>query len=584
VTLQLKVTEISWERVQLTFQLVFEGLQDVAAGDPDTEAVLDGRAEFRLKDGKRLLQAPATHLGGARYQLRINITQFGGRRQLPDGTWRVVGVINDEQLPGATYPIERAPELDDRSRVFMYDKNRTGYVVSFGYTEADDPPVMLMRAYQLFKKGSGKKRRGPIKKAKGIPKKLTSRASKTKLLNKFYRTVQRMHPHEGNRILFASEQRTELGGNLLRIRDRMVERGLDKDYQFDYSFRVPKNSNKESTLRAVYLLARADYVFIDDFFAMLDSLKLSKDTEVVQVWHAGSGFKSVGFSRFGKYGSPKLQNPHRKYTYAITGSKHLIPVYAEVFGIEESAVVPTGLPRIDTFIDPDRTLEATEQIYREHPDLKGKRIIMFAPTFRGRGIRDGFYPFDKIDFDALYEYCDEDTVVLFRMHHFVQEPVPIPPEYSDKFKDFSKFKNGNDLLHIVDLLITDYSSIIYEYSLLQRPMLFFAYDRDVYSATRGFHRDYGETAPGKVCLTFDDLMQALRDEDYEEWRRDAFLRENFDHVDSHSADRVIDWLILGKPIGSPVEGQDEIEGEATPDTIEGKTGSPEHAQTEEESA
>jgi CDP-ribitol ribitolphosphotransferase len=576
VALQLKVTEISWERVQLTFQLVFEGLRDAAQEDPDTEAVLNGHAEFRLKDGKRLLKAPAIHLGGAHYQLRINITQFGGRRQLQDGTWRLIAVVNDQQLQGATYPIERAAELDDRSRVFMYDKNRTGYVVSFGYTEADDPPVLLMRAYQLFKKGSGK-RPGPVKRVKNFPKKLTSRKNKTKLLNKFYRAVQRVYPHQGNRILFASEQRTELGGNLLRIRDRMVERGLDKDYEFDYSFRVPKSSNKESTLRAVYLLARADYVFIDDFFAMLDSLKLSKDTTVVQVWHAGSGFKAVGFSRFGKYGSPKLQNPHRKYTYAITGSKHLIPVYAEVFGIEESAVVPTGLPRIDTFIDPDRTLEATEKIYRDHPDLKGKRIIMFAPTFRGRGIRDGFYPFDKIDFKALYEFCGEDSVVLFRMHHFVQEPVPIPPEYRDRLQDFSSFKNGNDLLHIVDLLITDYSSIIYEYSLLQRPMLFFAYDRDVYSATRGFHRDYMDTAPGKVCLTFDDLVQAMRDEDYEEWRRDAFLRENFDHVDSHSADRVIDWLILGKPIGSPVEGQDRIEGEAQPDTIEGKTGTPQDA-------
>jgi hypothetical protein len=130
-------------------------------------------------------------------------------------------------------------------------------------------------------------------------------------------------------------------------------------------------------------------------------------------------------------------------------------------------------------------------------------------------------------------------------------------------------------------MITDYSSIIYEYSLLNRPMLFFAYDKDVYAATRGFHRDYIDTAPGKVVTTFDDLLTAMRDEDFEQWRRDQFLRENFDHVDTHSADRVIDWLILGKPIGTPVEGQaDEDPVEASIEAAEQVTEAAEVAAAE----
>ena len=65
-------------------------------------------------------------------------------------------------------------------------------------------------------------------------------------------------------------------------------------------------------------------------------------------------------------------------------------------------------------------------------------------------------------------------------------------------------------------------------------MLFFAYDRDLYSATRGFHRDYDEAAPGKVCLTFDDLLNALKNEDYELEKAAQFREENFDRIDTHS--------------------------------------------------
>ncbi len=133
------------------------------------------------------------------------------------------------------------------------------------------------------------------------------------------------------------------------------------------------------------------------------------------------------------------------------------------------------------------------------------------------------------------------------MHHFVRTPVPIPPQFGDRLLDFASFPDTNDLLHVTDLLVTDYSSIIYEYSLLDRPMVFFAYDKDVYAATRGFHRDYDLTAPGKVCETFDDLIAAIRDEDFEQWKIEYFRKENFDRIDTHSSDRVIDWLILGNP-------------------------------------
>lgn len=353
------------------------------------------------------------------------------------------------------------------------------------------------------------------------------------------------------RILFASEMRPAISGNLLRIRDRMLERGLDGQFDMVCRFRTLDTVTPEGTLLLAATMNSADIILIDDYFPLLNKIKLREDQRLIQVWHAGSGFKSVGYSRFGNYGSPRLTDTHRKYTFAICGSAHLVPVYAEVFGIPEDSVIPTGLPRIDTFLDPDRVARVKDEFKAAYPNLASKRKILFAPTFRGEGARTAFYDYSQLDFERLYEMCGDEYVLLIRMHHFISDPPPIPEEFADRIFDFSHFPDGNDLLHSTDILITDYSSILYEFSLLSRPMLFFAYDRDVYAATRGFHRPYDEIAPGKVCLTFDALVDAIENEDFEEWRIDSFRNENFDYFDTHSADRVIDQIILADPRTSP---------------------------------
>ncbi|MFF2328133.1 MULTISPECIES: CDP-glycerol glycerophosphotransferase family protein [unclassified Streptomyces] len=489
------------------------------------------------------------------HRLEINVTNFENRRQVPNGTWRIVPVAGDERLPAATFDLTAADRLDVDSRSFLYDRNRSVYVIAFGISDDDENPEFLMRTYQLFR-GAGPSK-NVVKKPLGkrIALKVMSRPRRRKIANRFYWAARRLNPPRGNRILFASEMRTALGGNLARVHDRMIERGLDEKYTFRRSFRVPDTANKWSTLRLIYLLATSDTVLMDDYFGLLGNLSISPETKIIQLWHAGSGFKAVGYSRFGKYGSPKLSNAHRKYTHVITGSKHLVPVYAEAFGIEESAVVPTGLPRIDTFLDKERSQKVTDDFFAAHPQLRGKKIVLFAPTFRGKSIGDAHYDYDRIDFGKLHEVCGDKYVVLFRMHHFIAEPPPIPAEYADRLIDFASFPDTNDLLHVTDVLVTDYSSVIYEYTLLDKPILFYAYDKDTYSVIRGFHRDYDTVAPGKICVTFDELLKALQDEDFDLSKVEEFRRENFDYVDTNSADRVIDWLVVGDHGGRDTGGR-----------------------------
>jgi CDP-ribitol ribitolphosphotransferase len=100
----------------------------------------------------------------------------------------------------------------------------------------------------------------------------------------------------------------------------------------------------------------------------------------------------------------------------------------------------------------------------------------------------------------------------------------------------------NDLLFAVDLLVTDYSSIVYEYSILGRPMLFFAYDLDDYVASRDFYEPFESFVPGRIVHTFDELLDAIRREDYQLEKVGPFARRHFDHLDGGSTDRVIDLI------------------------------------------
>ena len=81
---------------------------------------------------------------------------------------------------------------------------------------------------------------------------------------------------------------------------------------------------------------------------------------------------------------------------------------------------------------------------------------------------------------------------------------------------------------------------------MRKPMMFFAFDKVQYSFSRGFHRDYEESAPGKICYTFDELMDAFAKKDFEYEKVEEYVEKHFDYIDSHSSDRVIDWLILDK--------------------------------------
>ena len=206
---------------------------------------------------------------------------------------------------------------------------------------------------------------------------------------------------------------------------------------------------------------------------------------------------------------------------------------------------PVGIPRTDIFFDEDYKKKTCERVYAEFPGAKeAKRVILYAPTFRGNSAVDAHFPMEKLDFEEWGELCKRtDSYLIVKMHPFVQEKINIPEKYRDCIADAAQYREVNDILFITDLLITDYSSIIYEFSLLRRPMLFYAFDQIMYVSTRDFYEPYEDIVPGRIIKRFDQLMEALEKEEYDTDKIEWFIKKNFAYTDGKSTDRVIDLIV-----------------------------------------
>ncbi len=540
-----RVTKISWERIWLHLEL-----QITFAPGADRDSELSFFLVNGLFEPKAKLKV--TQTDGDIYRMKINITNPGTSLCLPQGTYSIIICQNQRQMAKAEVAESLVKHMSSASRNFLYGGRAKVYSVTFYVTEGDESLPFIM--YVLA--GGRTAISAPAvhtKKKFHLKQELKKKYSK---INKplkidMYWAYRKKYKNKSKKpvIMFMSEQSTTISTNLKAVKDRMISRGMDKDYVIVESYRSSVTNPRmglRSWMDTLRKMAMSDIIFLDDHAPVLDWLIVDKDTMIVQLWHAGAGFKSSGYSRWGHTGCPAPYGCHRQYKYGISGSRNISHFFSEVWGINDSQVLPTGMPRIDEFLDENYRKKKTKEIYEKFPICKNKKVILFAPTYRGTNKKNAHYPYELIDFRRLYELCGDEYVVLFKMHPWVADPVPVEEQYKDRFADASRYPNINDLFYFTELLITDYSSNIFEYSLMRKPMLFFAFDEIQYSFSRGFHRDYEESAPGKICHTFEEVLKAVEEKDFEYPKVEEYVEKHFDYIDSHACDRVIDWIILGQ--------------------------------------
>jgi CDP-ribitol ribitolphosphotransferase / teichoic acid ribitol-phosphate polymerase len=476
--------------------------------------------------------------------LRFNVMQGPGQVPLEPGRWRLVAVPAASSGRAAV-TVAGARPIDPPVATAVFAIGSTEFVA----TPRIDPGSGALTLDVQLRPGTDLRPSAEASPMRRRTRPVVVRLGRAKggLFRVMLQAFRALVHRTGRRILFSSDSRAELGGNLKMVYDRMVERGIDRDYELLTLFKesVSTRRSLRDRFRLPWLLARVDAIVIDDFQPIIYRVH-DPDVRIVQLWHAVGAFKTVGYSRVGKPGGPSpYGRAHKNYTFATVSSTADVPIYAEAFGIPESHVIPTGVPRVDRFFDPAHRAAALAAALEAFPAAKGRFTILFAPTFRGHGARSATYDFGRIDYAALHALCvEKDAVCIIRMHPFVRDPLRIPDELTDRLLDGSTAPiDVNDLLFAVSLLITDYSSIVYEYSTLGRPVLFYAYDLEEYVASRDFYEPYETFVPGRIVRTFDELLDAIRRDEYEIDKIAPFAARHFDHLDGGSTDRVIDLIL-----------------------------------------
>jgi len=345
-----------------------------------------------------------------------------------------------------------------------------------------------------------------------------------------------------NRICFISNRRNDMSGNFEFVYD-VLKQDKSIDMRFILDDRTIIRMSYRNAFRYGYYCATAKVILVDDYAGLLYKIPRRSGTTMMQLWHACGAFKTFGYSRMGKPGGQtQSSSAHRNYDYCIVSSKEISKFYAEGFGISLEKPIATGIPRTDIFFDAAYKKKAQEAFYAQYPQLKEKKIMLFAPTFRGNGKITGFYPVEKFDVAKMYEELGGEYAILIKHHPFVQDRNVIPEEYKDFIIDMSSNAELNDLLFITDLLISDYSSVIFEAALLDIPMLFYAYDLQRYISTRGFYYEYEEFVPGKIVSSFSQAVTAIKSNDFEVEKIKSFKTRFFDDLDGKSSQRTADLI------------------------------------------
>ena len=286
------------------------------------------------------------------------------------------------------------------------------------------------------------------------------------------------------------------------------------------------------------LLASSKYVFLNDNFMPMAFLNFKKGAVVTQLWHAEGAFKRFGLSIKQPENVRKNEIAgNKRLSYVVCSSKSVVPIYAEAFGMREEQVLPLGAPRADYLLKEENKTKAVTKIENLFPVSKGKQILLYAPTFRDTK-EENEKLLSNFDFELFKREFVDEYAVFVKLHPQVHENVSLP---SFAF-DVTEYDDVRELVLAADVLVTDYSSICMDFSLLSKKTVFFAFDEEKYTKERNFCFDYKTELPGEIAKTTEEVIELLRAEPDEE-KNKKFRDKNFDFLDCESAKRVADAII-----------------------------------------
>lgn len=274
----------------------------------------------------------------------------------------------------------------------------------------------------------------------------------------------------------------------------------------------------DAAIQAVY---SSKVVVTDDYFYLFRKFGKKPGQKIVQLWHAAGAFKKFGMDGTSLF--PEVDHLyHKDYDLVSVSGENIRGIYARAFGIGEDRVKAYGVPRTDEFLDSEYVSQVRKRIRSRYPKLDGKQVILYAPTFRDGKGKDKHEFRPEMDFESLSHSLKENQVFLICPHPVMQNRI-VPGSYENiiQVEDFTT----NEMMCIADLLVTDYSSVIFEYSLLNKPMVFYCYDYDEYN--RDFYLDYEKDLPGQLFRSYAELEKYISAGDFGKTERVKDFRNRY---------------------------------------------------------
>ncbi|KAA0565881.1 CDP-glycerol glycerophosphotransferase family protein [Bacillus sp. CH30_1T] len=277
--------------------------------------------------------------------------------------------------------------------------------------------------------------------------------------------------------------------------------------------------NPVQFLKGIYHLATSKVVMVDNYYGFLAQIRFRDSVQCIQLWHANGAIKKFGLKdpsneTRSNRAIQRFKRVYNSFDKVVVGSEAMADIFKQAFGVEDQRVVRTGIPRTDIFFNHSKQTKIVQNMYKQYPSLKNKKVILYAPTYREKDLQDFQL---QLNLEELLSQLKQEYVLIIKLHPAIKSEIDIPSEFDHLVYDFSDYHSMNELLFVSDLLITDYSSIPFEYSLLNRPIIFYLYDLEEYLKERGMWEDYLEFLPGPIAYTTKDIGDIIRAEnvDYE---------------------------------------------------------------------
>ena len=337
-------------------------------------------------------------------------------------------------------------------------------------------------------------------------------------------------PIENNRVTFVIDSGQSFKGNLDYIKKEFEKRG-SFEFHFFYKDKLSFDSFKK--------LSGSKYIFLNDNFFPFAFMRFRPENTIVQLWHAPGASKKFGAS-VEVENREILSKISDNTDYLIITSDKIRNQYAEAFRISKDKIKALGLPRMDYYFEDHDLNNMKADFCNRYNISQDKKIVLYAPTFRDEEKYNNV--FDFLDLDRFIQELGDNHVLALRLHPKIRDIYN--NDAQGKYINVSDWESEQELMLISDMLITDYSSIMIEYGILNKPIIFFTYDLDSYLTNeRGFYYDFKTTVPGPIVYDSDELIGTIKNDEFDMARISEFVMTQFDAIDGESSKRVVDFLL-----------------------------------------